>query len=109
MEQPRGVSPRWLIAGACATGAAALVGGVFGGLTLAARSEFDAQPRYDDNATDRDLAARGDAFRTVANVGFGFAAALGVATVVLLTQTRFGAGATTVDVAAAPGGLQLRF
>jgi len=29
--------------------------------------------------------------------------------VVLLTQTGFGVSATTVDVAAAPGGLQLRF
>lgn len=109
MDRPRGLSPRWFIAGACATGAAVLVGGVFGGLTLAARSDFDAQPRYDDRAADRDLAARGDTFRTVANVGFGLAAALGAATVVLLSQTRFGASATTVEVAAAPGGLQLRF
>ena len=109
MERARGLSPRWFIAGACATGAAALVGGVFGGLTLAARSEFDQRPRYNDDAADRDLADRGETFRTVANVGFGVAAALGVATVVLLTQTSFGASATTVDVAAAPGGLQLRF
>ncbi|TAK30666.1 MAG: PEGA domain-containing protein [Myxococcaceae bacterium] len=109
MERARGLSPRWFILGACATGAAALVGGVFGGLTLAARSEFDQRLRYSDVAADRDLADRGETFRTVANVGFGAAAALGVATVVLLTQTGFGVSATTVDVAAAPGGLQLRF
>lgn len=109
MERPGGLSPRWLIAGAGATGAALLVGGIFGGLTLATRAEFDARDRFADTAVDRDLAARGDGYRTVANVGLGVAAALGVATVVLLTQTRFGASATTVDVARAPGGLQLRF
>ena len=109
MERPTGLSPRWFVAGACATGAAVLVGSVFGGLTLATRAEFGARDRFDDNAADRDLAARGETFRTVANLGLGFAAAFGVATVVLLTQTRFGASATTVDVAGSPGGLQLRF
>ena len=106
---PRGLGPGWFVAGACATGAALLVGGVFGGLTLGARADFDARPRYDDVTADRDLAAQGDALRTAANVGFVAAAALGVATVVLLTQTRFGARRPTVDVAASGGRLQWRF
>lgn len=109
MDRPGGLSPRWFVAAACATGAAALAGGVLGGLTLAARADFDARPRFADDPADRDLAARGDALRTAANVGFVAAAAFGVATVALLTRTRFGASATTVDVAASGGGLQLRF
>ena len=109
MERPRGLGPGWFIAGAAATGAALLVGGIFGGLTLATRADFDAQPRFDDTPADRDLAAQGETFRAVANVGFVAAAALGAVTVVLLTQTRFGSSATTVDVSAAPGRLQLRF
>ncbi len=109
MARPTGVAPGWFIAAAAGTGVALVLGGVFGGLTASAGQDFDAAPRYADSADDRDLAARGESLRTITNVAFGVAAALGVASVVLVTQTRFGGGRTSVEVAAGPGGIGLRF
>lgn len=109
MARARGLAPRAFVGTAVATGAALIAGGVFGALTLSTSAEFRAEPRFDDDPDDRRLASRGDAFRAVTNVAFGLAAALGVASVVLFTQTRFGAGGTTVEVAAGPGGVGVRF
>ncbi len=109
MARATGVGPGWFVAAASGTGVALVLGGVFGGLTASAGSEFGATARYADSAADRDLASRGETLRTVTNVAFGVAAALGVASVVLITQTRFGGGGTSVEVAAGPGGVGLRF
>lgn len=110
LSRSSGLSPGWFVAAASATGAMLVLGGVFGAMTASAGDEFAARERYADSAEDRDLASRGETLRALTNVSFGVAAALGVASVVLLTRTRFGgAGASAVDVAVGPGGVGLRF
>lgn len=109
LARTSGLAPGWFVAAATATGAMLVLGGVFGALTASAGDEFASRERYADSADDRDLASRGETLRLVTNVSFGLAAALGVASVVVLTRTRFGSAASSVDVAVGPGGVGLRF
>lgn len=99
---------RWFAVTAGSAGLFFVLGGVFGGLTLAARDEFVTYFRDDPRALD--VQSRGETFRTLTNVSLGIGAALGVAAVVIATRTRFGAErASTAALALAPDGIALRF
>ncbi len=103
MPPPRagGLSPTWSVAGAVTTGVFALLGLGFGLATNSTHDDF-VQRDYEDPEA-RALADRGETYRTLTNVSFGLAAAAGVATVVLLTRTRFGSSRpSSVGVAVLP-------
>lgn len=98
----------WFFATAAAGGAFLVLGAVFGGLTLTTHDEFLTLTRDDPRAAE--LADRGDTYRTITNVSLGVGAAFAAAAVYLATRTRFGAERpSTATLAAAPGGLAVRF
>lgn len=90
LASTRGLAPMWLYTGAAVTGAFLVSGLVFGLLTESAHDEYVQHSQSEFNAPDvvaiRD---RGETMRLLTNVSFGIAAAAGVATVVIATQTRF--------------------
>lgn len=97
LAETRGLSPVWFIATASATGVFAITAAVFGALTLSTSDEFHTLTREDARA--QELADRGTTFRTVTNITLGLAVAAGVASGVVLWQTRFRT-TSTVEVAA---------
>lgn len=102
LASSRGLSPTWLYAGAAATGVFLATGIVFGLLT---ESTHDDYVRYrQDQFNDPAVAAlreQGESQRLLSNVFFGVAAAAGVATVVIATQTRF-RRTSSADITLAP-------
>lgn len=99
---PRGV----FISTVAATGAFLIAGAIFGVMTSSTHDEFIQLTRDDPRAVT--LAADGESYRTITNVSFGLAAAAGVASVILFTQTRWGSAAprTTVSLVPTPSGAE---
>lgn len=113
LASSRGLAPTWFIAGAAATGAL-LVGALACGVLTETTHDAYAQ-RFVDEYASPDAAAlrdRGESLRLATNVMLGLAAATGVASVVLLTQTRF-QRASSAEFSFAPtldgGAARLRF
>lgn len=99
----------WFFASAAAGGAFAVLGAVFGALTLTTHDEFQTLTREDPRAAE--LASRGDNYRTITNVSLGLSVAFAAAAVYLATRTRFGAerpSSATLS-ALSQGGLAVRF
>ncbi len=87
-DRPRGgLSPAFFAAGAAVTGAAGIGAIVTGVLTLGARAEFETL--YADDPRIVAVAQRGETLRTLTNVLLIGTGVFGVASIVLLTQTRF--------------------
>lgn len=106
LAETRGLSPVWFIATASATGVFAITAAVFGALTLSTSDEFHTLTREDPRA--QDLADRGTVFRTVTNVSLGLAVAAGIASGVVLWQTRFRTTSTVEVAAGLDGSARLR-
>jgi len=98
----------WFAAAVAASGTMFALSGVFGALTLSTQDEFNGLFRGDPQVAE--VASRGETLRTLTNVSIGLGAAFGAAAVVLALRTRFGAEQpSSATLAAAPGGLALRF
>lgn len=82
------LSPGWFYASAVSSATLFALSGVFGALTLAARSEFDTLTRDDPRVSA--VASRGEAFRAVTNVAIGLGVATAGAALYLAFRTRFG-------------------
>lgn len=83
------LSPGWFYGAVAASGVFFALSGVFGAVTLSARSEFDTLFQGDPRATE--VASRGDSFRTLTNVSLGLGVVSAAAAVYLGFRTRFGA------------------
>lgn len=110
----RGLRPGVFIATSVATGVFAAATVSLGLLTLSERSNFDA---YTSRTAEALASAdRGTTYRLVTNIMLGATVASAIASVILLTQTRFGrTERSTVEFSATPlqggaaGGLNVRF
>ncbi len=102
LASSRGLSPTWLYAGAAATGVFLATGIAFGLLTESTHDEYVQyrQDQFNDPAVAA-LRDQGETQRLLSNVFFGVAAAAGVATVVIATQTRF-RRTSSADITLAP-------
>ncbi|MEZ4389736.1 MAG: PEGA domain-containing protein [Polyangiales bacterium] len=102
------LSPGWFYATAAAGGTLLVLGGVFGALTLSARSEFDTL--FQDDPRVADVQRRGETFRALSNVSFGLGAVAAAAAVYLAFRTRFGPeGASTGTLVFRGDGVALQF
>lgn len=102
------LSPGWFYASAATGGVFLALSGIFGALTLSARSEFDALYQGDPNVAS--VAQRGETFRALTNVSIGLGAAAAVAAVYLAFRTRFGPEGTSTGTLALRGdGVALQF
>lgn len=102
LASSRGLAPTWLYAGAAATGVFLATGVAFGLLTASTHDEYVQyrQDQFNDPAVAA-LRDQGETQRLLSNVFFGVAAAAGVATVVIATQTRF-RRTSSADITLAP-------
>lgn len=102
------LSPGWFYASAATGGALLVLGGIFGALTLTARSEFDTLYQGDPRVAD--VQQRGETFRTLSNVSIGLGAAAAAAAVYLAFRTRFGPEAASTGTVVLRGdGVALQF
>ncbi len=113
LASSRGLAPAWFIVGAATTGALLAGALVCGALTSVAHDAY--AQRFADEYGAPDVVAlrdRGESLRLATNITLGLAAAAGVATVVLFTQTR-SLRASSAEVSFAPtpdgGAARLRF
>lgn len=110
LASTRGLSPTLFYAGASATGLFLVAGIVTGVLTESTHDDYALRFRDEYNSPDVvALRDRGETLRLLSNVSFGLAAAAGVATAVLFTQTRFRRTSTAeISLAPTPDGAAAR-
>lgn len=102
------LSPGWFYGTAAGGGVFLALSGVFGALTLSARSEFEGLTQGDPQAAE--VASRGETLRALTNVSLGLGLASAAAAVYLAFRTRFGPErASTGAFTLRAGGVALQF